>query len=426
MSELVPAAGFSGVLRGAVHTGFEYYPQAELTIVDGTITAINSAPDIDAPLRAEAEHTVIVPGFVDLHNHGGAGGSFPTGTTEECEAAAWYHRSRGTTTLLASLVSAPSGELVDQAARLATLARAGLIAGIHMEGPFIATSRCGAQNPAYIIPGDPHLLSQVCQAADGYLAAVTFAPETEQVDTLLQLCASYGLIASLGHSDADYATTAAVIARGQALGAQLTATHLFNAMPPVHHRAPGAAAALLSAGGQATGSAGDIGLELVADGVHLADETVDTVCATAPHAGFAVTDAMSAAGMADGDYVLGHLEVTVSQAVARLTHGGNIAGGTSTLAAQFLRRLRRRLAAGDAPGVAVSDAVTLSSTIAARVLRHAGRIRTAHTPGMLRVGEPANAVVFDLRATGDEPKFTLAGGHYLEPRDVASPLAPSA
>lgn len=172
---------------------------------------------------------------------------FPNGDYEQCLAAARFHRAHGTTTLLASLVSGTQEELCARAELLAQLAEEGEIAGIHMEGPFIAAAKCGAQDPSRIVPGDPDFFRAVIAAARGHLRSITFAPETENVDKLLDVCAEHGIIASLGHTEADYDTTLSVIAKAKELGLTVTGTHLFNGMPSIHHRAPGPVAALLTA-----------------------------------------------------------------------------------------------------------------------------------------------------------------------------------
>lgn len=323
-----------------------------------------------------------VPGFVDLHNHGGNGGGFPNGDYEQCLAAARFHRAHGTTTLLASLVSGTQAELCARAELLAQLADEGEIAGIHMEGPFIAAAKCGAQDPSRIVPGDPDFFRAVIEAAGGYLRSITFAPETENAEELLAVCAEHNIIASLGHTEADYDTTLAVVAKAKELGVTVTGTHLFNAMPAVHHRAPGTVAALLTAA-----KAGDASVELIADGVHLVDGTVDM--AHNPRA-FAVTDAMAAAGMADGAYELGSLPVTVSGGVARVDSGA-IAGGTSTLAEQFARFAARH---------SLGEAVRFTSTTAADVLGDKDL-------GRLRVGARANLVGLNAEL---EPVRVIVGG----------------
>ncbi|PLA13817.1 multidrug transporter [Corynebacterium riegelii] len=291
-----------------------------------------------------------VPGFIDLHNHGGALGAFPSGSVEDCRKAAQYHRSQGTTTLLASTVSANREELCTQVERLATLVAEGVIRGIHLEGPFVSPAKPGAQDPSRIVSGDPDMFEAVIDASGGTVRAITFAPETENVDGLLELCKRHNIIASLGHTDADFATTADVIAKANALGVTVTATHLFNAMPPLHHRTPGPVGALLAAARH-----GNAYVELIADGVHLDDAVVESVYGTGA---FAVSDAMEAAGMCDGCYRLGQLDVTVTDRVARIANGA-IAGGTSTIAEQFARFIGRHEA---------SEAVRFTSTTAAEVL----------------------------------------------------------
>lgn len=344
---------------------------------------LGDVPAAEAAWRAgDPDALLWVPGFVDLHNHGGNGGGFPNGDYEQCLAAARFHRAHGTTTLLASLVSGTQEELCARAELLAQLAEEGEIAGIHMEGPFIAAAKCGAQDPSRIVPGDPDFFRAVIAAARGHLRSITFAPETENVDKLLEVCAEHGIIASLGHTEADYDTTLKVIAQAKELGVTVTGTHLFNAMPPIHHRAPGPVAALLTAA-----KAGDVSVELIADGVHLVDGAVDMAHS---HRAFAITDAMAAAGMADGAYELGSLPVTVSGGVARVPSGA-IAGGTSTLAQQFGSFAARH---------GLGEAVRFTSTTAADVL---GR----KDLGRIAVGARANLVGLNAQL---EPVRVFVGG----------------
>ena len=344
-------------LEGRLVTAQQVWNNARITLDDyGVVTCIE-------PLPGEGTITW-VPGFVDVHNHGGNAGAFPTGSADDCRRAALYHRSHGTTRMLASLVSGTGDELARQSARLAPLVDEGLIEGIHLEGPFINPGKCGAQDPSKIMPGDPEVFARVIDASDNTVRSITFAPETEHVDELLQLCAEHDIIASLGHSNADYDITLAVINHAGQLGVTVTATHLFNAMPQIHHRAPGAAAACLAAA-----RSGQIYLELIGDGVHLADGTVDMVMNGGNPGAFAITDAMEAAGLADGAYRLGDLDVAVEAGVARLATSdgspGAIAGGTTTLFEQFLRFSRRH---------SLPEAVAFTSTNALAVLNQRAEI----------------------------------------------------
>lgn len=366
--------------RGHIHTGREDLGPGTITVEGQVIHSVTP----DEPGSSDPSLPLILPGFADLHNHGGAGGAFPTGTLDECRRAALYHRAHGSKTVFASLVSAPGERLVEQTALLADLADEGLIAGIHMEGPFIAACRCGAQDPAAIIPGDPDIFARVIRAGRGHLRQITFAPETDNALALLDLCAEHNVIASLGHTDADFATTARIIGEAAARQVTVTATHLFNAMPQLHHRHPGPIAALLERAGR-----GVAGVEIIADGVHLVDDTVDFLDSATQHA-FLITDAMEAAGKPDGQYILGALDVTVSDGVARLTPGpgedgpGAIAGGTSTIASQVQRHLQR--------GWTLDHAVEMSSARAAAVLDTPAPVLTPGAPATFVLLHPAGGV----------------------------------
>ncbi|MFC6317168.1 amidohydrolase family protein [Corynebacterium gerontici] len=340
--------------------------KGELTIKNGEIASIN---------RSDTQsNELILPGFADVHNHGGAGFSFPTSDQEECAEAARHHLQHGTTTLLASTVSMREPELLPQLGMLAELAQDALIDGIHAEGPFVNACRCGAQDPAAIIEGDPELFNKMLASAKGHLRSITLAPETANVEKLIDACVEHNVIVSFGHTDASYEHTAAAIRYARRRGAKVTATHLFNAMPPLHHRNPGAAAALIEAAAR-----GEATLELIADGVHLADSTVDMMLSTvgAQHITF-VSDAMGAAGKADGDYMLGALAVRVRDGVARLrTEGGEegaIAGGTSRIIDQVQRQLRC-----DRPLLQVLQAATTGHALLGK-------------PSVLREGAPADVL----------------------------------
>lgn len=336
MSKAIPGAALTGYL--ITPDGSPGYADIEWS--DGVISSVRPRPDLADDPAVTHELPIVLPGFADLHNHGGAGYSFPTDGYEECRIAARHHRGWGSTTLLASTVSLPPTQLLPQLELLANLADAGEIAGIHAEGPFINHHRCGAQNPAAIIPGDPALFAEMIAGSRGHLRSMTFAPETSHARQLVDLCAEHNIIVSLGHTDADYATTAELIDYALDQGALVTATHLFNAMPGLHHRAPGPVAALLNAAKRNRAI-----VELVADGVHLSDDTVELVRNTAGAESVTfVSDAMGAAGKADGNYTLGALTVTVTNGVARLTTAdgseGAIAGGTSHVLEQWRRHLQ--------------------------------------------------------------------------------------
>ncbi|WP_010549589.1 N-acetylglucosamine-6-phosphate deacetylase [Brachybacterium paraconglomeratum] len=341
---------------------------------------------------------LILPGLVDLHCHGGGGASFPDSEgAEEMLAAVLEHRRHGTTSLVASLVTADAATLREKVAQLAGLHRDGEIAAIHLEGPFLSEARRGAQNPAHLTDGDPALVRELAEIAGSALATMTVAPEAAGADEVIEALAGSGAVPSLGHTDGGSAEmtravdrSIAALRRSRGRSPLPTATHLFNGMRPIHHRDPGPALAALDAA-----SRGEMVVEVIADGVHLDGRTVAHVFSIAAEDHVVlVTDAMAAAGMADGRYRLGALDVTVEEGVATLTEGGAIAGGTAHLVEVL------RLAVLEA-GVELVAAVRAASTVPARVLGLEDEI------GSLAAGRRADVLMVD-RAL--RPVTVLRGG----------------
>lgn len=324
-------------LRGELCTGLPGEPTVQdgVVVVEGErIAWCGPADDAPAPLRDAARPVpLILPGLVDIHCHGGAGATFSADVPGSLRAAR-HHAAHGTTSVLASLVSAPSDVLLEQIRALRSLVHRGELAGLHLEGPFIAESMCGAQNPRAIIPGDPQLLEQWLQEGEGTVRSMTVGPETPRFPELVALCRGYGVVPSIGHTAATAAQTHDALA-ADLTGGTWTATHLFNRMPALGHRTPGPVPVLLE---NAREDPDSMVLELIADGVHLDPEIVRMVFSLVGSEAVAlITDAMAAAGMAGGHYTLGALQVRVSDGVARLDPGhpgstdGVIAGGTSRL-----------------------------------------------------------------------------------------------
>jgi N-acetylglucosamine-6-phosphate deacetylase len=300
---------------------------------------------------ADAHHAVLVPGFVDVHVHGGAGAAFPDGDAEVAMRAVAFHRAHGTTTTLASLVAAAPEELRRTVDVLADLVVEGEIAGVHLEGPWLGAGRRGAHDPVQLRDPDPAELDKLL--ATGVIAMVTLAPERGGALEAVRRVVDAGAVAAIGHTDADYALTRAAIDAGARHG-----THLFNAMAPLHHREPGPAVALLDDD--------RVTVELVTDGLHVHPALWElAVRAAGVHRVAAVTDAMAAAGMPDGAYRLGHLDVEVVDRVARLAGGGAIAGSTATADVLF-RNIVRHAAVPRAQ--ALRRAVAMTATTPARAL----------------------------------------------------------
>jgi N-acetylglucosamine-6-phosphate deacetylase len=275
------------------------------------------APSRPADLDLGA--VTVVPGFVDTHLHGGGGANFATASAAETATAVALHRRHGTTTLVASLVTADPAELLRQVGELAGDARAGLIDGIHLEGPWLSTTRCGAHQPSLMRDPDPAEISRVLDAGEGAIRMVTLAPERDGALAAIGHIVDAGVVAAVGHTEATYELTRTAIAAGATVG-----THLFNAMRPIDRREPGPIVALLEDH--------RITVELITDGVHVNPAIYRHVMRSAgPDRVSLITDAMAAAGMADGEYWLGQLAVAVADGVARVAGTQTIAGGTATM-----------------------------------------------------------------------------------------------
>ncbi|TAI42969.1 N-acetylglucosamine-6-phosphate deacetylase [Streptomyces tsukubensis] len=339
--------------------------------VEGTkITAAEAGPaPAGAPVRDLTGHW-IVPGFVDLHNHGGGGASFTGGTADEVLQGVRTHREHGTTTLVASLVTADTDFLARRAAELAEIVQQGDLAGVHFEGPFISPCRKGAHSEELLRDPDPAEVRKLIDAARGTAKMVTLATELPGGLDSVRLLADHGVIAAIGHTDATYEQTVEAIDAGATV-----ATHLFNAMPPLGHRAPGPIVALLEDE--------RVTVELINDGTHLHPAALELAFhrAGAGRVAF-ITDAMDAAGFRDGIYQLGPLAVDVTDGVARLVEGGSIAGSTLTLDTAF-----RRAATVDL--LPVEDIVQAISVNPAKLLGLYDRIES------LEPGKDADLVVLD-------------------------------
>jgi N-acetylglucosamine-6-phosphate deacetylase len=351
------------VLRGRLVTP-SYDGPAEVHVEDDRIAAVSE-------LDAGAGEDVILPGLVDIHCHGGGGASFTSGSADDARAAATHHLRHGTTSLLGSLVTDTPDRMLRGVEILADLVEEGLLAGIHLEGPFLSAERCGAQDPRHLLDPDATLTGRLLEAGRGQVRVMTVAAELPGATGLADQLAAAGAVAALGHTAAPFTTARAFLASP----ASALVTHLFNGMPGLHHRDPGPVGASLDAA-----RAGAAVVELIADGVHLADDTVTTVFGLLGADAIAlVTDAMAAAGMPDGRYQLGPQPVVVAGGVARLERNDSIAGGTSRLL-DIVRRLVRL-------GVAPSDAVRSATHTPARA--------AGLEPSLLRVGDRADLVVAD-------------------------------
>jgi N-acetylglucosamine-6-phosphate deacetylase len=258
------------------------------------------------------------PGFIDIHSHGGGGASVVGADPQAVAQFARAHRQHGTTTIVASLVSAYYDSLAHDVAVLAELTQEGIIAGTHLEGPWIAMKYKGAHDPGTLRDPDPDEVDKLIGIGKGTIRMVTLAPEYPHgVDAVRRFVAA-GAIAAVGHTDATYDQVRAAIDAGASCS-----THLYNAMRPVNHREPGPIVALTEDE--------RVTNELILDGVHVHHASAAFGVRAAEGRVVLVTDAMTAAAGEDGEYMLGDLAVLVVDGVARLVDGGAIAGSTLTL-----------------------------------------------------------------------------------------------
>jgi N-acetylglucosamine-6-phosphate deacetylase len=301
-----------------------------------------------------------------------------------------FHLAHGTTRTLASLITAPLGEMAAAAKAVATVVRggpgpSGHLVGCHLEGPFLSPRRCGAHEPHHLLEPEEGSFLELLRAGDGTVRMVTLAPELPRARELTRVALEAGLVVAVGHTDASDQQAVTAFADGASV-----ATHLFNGMRGVHHRDPGPAVAALNSP--------NVVCELINDGVHLHEAIVQVVFNTIGAGRVAlITDAIAAAGVGDGNYRLGHLEVRVEGDRVQLKDGHSLAGSTLTMDGALRR------AVFDA-GLDIKEAVTAASTTPARVLRVEDRA------GSIEPGKDADLVVLD---EGLEVVGVMAAGRWV-------------
>jgi N-acetylglucosamine-6-phosphate deacetylase len=380
-----------------VHAGRILTPEDEITdgiivVEDGKVAALGHRDEIRVPPDAVdylASSMTVVPGFVDVHIHGAGGHDVMEANARSLDRIAAVVARHGTTSLVATTVTAPVEETCHSLEGIARYIRAHEVPkedqenarpaaeflGIHLEGPFISKARRGVHPVESIARPSVETFQKFLDAADGLVKIVTVAPEVSGACELIEHAVAAKVVAAIGHTDADYQQTRAAIHAGAR-----HAVHMYNAMRPFSHRDPGVIGAILTDP--------EVTAEIIADGVHVAGPAMQVLLGCK---GFdtvlLVSDGIAATGMPDGAYRLGNFEVTVKDGIARNAEG-KLAGSTLTLD----RALRELVAIG----VPLKDAVRMATVLPARRLGLGGK------KGIIAVGADADLVALtpDLRVSG--------------------------
>lgn len=335
-----------------------------IEVSENLIRSVNfgahSAPD-------QIVHGTLIPGFVDIHCHGGGGKYFSALTPGEIHSVIETHRRHGTATLIASLISEPIEILKAQIQRLKPFVHSGQIAGIHLEGPYLAHARCGAHDPQLLVNPELSEIKELLQVADGAISMITIAPELPgAIDAITHLTAA-GVTVALGHTDGRFGDAAA----GTDAGACVI-THFMNAMDKGLNDT--SFASFVIADERLT-------VELILDGHHVPFKTAQEIYTAVGNRIIFVTDAMAAAGATDGSFTIGKLPVIVKDGVARLESNGSLAGSTLTMDAVFLNSINEL-------GLSITEAVAATSTRAAQRIGLKDR-------GEIAVGYKADLLSYD-------------------------------
>jgi len=369
--------------RGIMVSGF-------LVVRDGRIAKVGSHGEFREYSTSghevfDASGLMIVPGFVDIHVHGGGGHDVLEGTYEAMAAMCQAHARHGTTSMIPTTMAARHEDLVGAVRAVADAARRGTggaeVLGVHLEGPWINPDRRGAQPLDVIRPPSIAELDRLIEESGGLVKITTVAPELEGAREFIEAAVARGVRVSLGHSLASFEEAMRAVRSGAT-----HVTHAFNAMRGLHHRSPGMAGAMLACD--------DVTTEAILDGFHLhpAVATILYRCKGADRLAL-VTDATMAAGMPEGEYELGGQRVIYEGGAVRLPDG-NLAGSALTLD----RAVRRAM---DDLGVSLAQAVAMASSVPARVAGVHDR------KGSIEDGKDADLVLMD--ESGDV-RATIVGG----------------
>jgi len=361
---------------GRAFVGGELREGTLIVIDDGRIAEIRDAAH--PPAGSDIAEGVIVPGFIDVHVHGGNGADFMDASSDAVSRVTRFHATEGTTAMAATTLSASRKHLHEAVTTIAQTSRVqhgAEICGIHLEGPYINVARAGAQDVGSIRPAEIHELAALLAEGPHFRWMMTVAPEIEGVRALVEHFRGR-ILFSIGHTAADYGECVAALEWGAS-----HFTHLFNAMTGLEHRRPGAVGAALTSV--------DATAELIADGIHVHPAVLRIAALAMPHRIALITDAVRACGMPDGTYKLYEHDIIVADGAARLANG-TLAGSVLTM-----RRAVQNMV--ELAGLPLELVIPLATEVPARILGVSDR------KGKLAPGFDADIVVltdrFEIAAT---------------------------
>lgn len=294
--------------------------EVEIIVNEGLISEITF--DNKPTSEAIQINGIALPGFIDTHCHGGNGYFFSDPEIENVQSIAEFHLQRGTTSLLASLVTQSETVLKAQVLRLGSIIPISTIRGIHLEGPWLSEKYCGAHDSSHLRTPELTEIQNLLGESKNKIVSVTLAPEIDGAMVAISYLKENGIVIALGHTDADSKTTRDAIELGSNV-----VTHFYSAMRPISHRISSLALEALYNE--------DIFLEIILDGTHIIPAAVQLLLDVAKHKLIAVTDAISAAGTQDGEIQLGNILVEVKNGVAKIKGSDLLAGSTLTMNSAF-------------------------------------------------------------------------------------------
>jgi N-acetylglucosamine-6-phosphate deacetylase len=364
---------------GRAYTSSEELHDVAIVIRDGVIESVGPRSGVSLPAGAtevQATDLIATPGFVDVHIHGAGGHDVMEGTDDALKAVAKMIASHGSTSFLATTVTANPDAICKSSEGIAKYialqhqaadSRAEVL-GIHFEGPFISPVRRGVHPPEWIHLPSADMLAKFIEAAGGHAQLITIAPELLGAMPCIEAARNAGLVVGMGHTDANYEQARAAIAHGVH-----HAIHVYNAMRPFSHRDSGVIGAVLTSP--------EVTAELIADGIHVEDIAMKMLLQAKGAAGvILISDGTAATGMPDGKYMLGEMEVTVSGGVCRNSEG-KLAGSALTLD-RSLRNIVKL-------GIPVGDALRMLTLNPAKLLG------IEFKKGSLRAGADADILLLD-------------------------------